>query len=190
MKRTPLLPGLVPAHRAPPPRASQGGVTTIVVLAFVLALGVLGIGGFFLAQGQWRLVGNLQSQDRAFSQAEATLALAEKWLSNPANASASAFSSYDSTSKGLYPAGQLATLGWDPKSMTWNDTNSIAAGPGRYIIERIGSDVRPPGTSLQIGQGTAGRCQQVNIYRIVAWSSSVRGTERFIEAVNAYESCP
>ena len=167
------------------------GASLLVVATLLLGVGVMGLTGFHLARSQYQLAGNLQYQELAFAKAEATLFVAEKWLSNTTNSRSAAFVTYDADKKGLYPVGKLAELARNPETMVWNDTNSIqnTAAGGRYIIEQIGRDVPMPGGSLQAGQRSSGSCRSVDLFRVVARSEGMRGATRLVEAVVATNVC-
>ena len=186
----PIPPLLKPALSSRvPARRRQGGATLLVVVSLLLALGLMGITGMMLSRGQFQLAGNLQHQQLAFVEADTAIAVAEKWLSDPANAESAAFSSYSAAAKGLYPKGKLTALGLEPKTMAWTGTNSIAAGGGRYLIEQLEASVILPGSGIQVGQTTTGACKRVSLFRIVAQSSSTRGASRTIETFYATDAC-
>ena len=170
-------------------RPRQRGASLIVVLVLVLALGLMALTAFYLSRGQYQLAGNIQHQEQAFMHAETASAVAEQWISVSANAASTAFDTYDSTAKGLYPIGKLTALGLDPKSMTWGDSNSIVVGEGRYLIERLARAVKLPGSSLQGSQRATGACRAVDLYRIVARSSGTRGASRTVEVFYAAKGC-
>lgn len=171
------------------PRHRQEGASLLVVLALLLAIGLLTLTGFQLARHQYLLVSNLQFQEQAFTQAETAVAVAEAWLSDETNANLPAFETFDAAAKGLYPMGHLGTLGLDPVSMTWTSSNSLAAGSARYLIEQTGRSVRLPGGSLQVGQATTGACRAVDLFHVVGRSASVRGSSRTIETYFATDAC-
>ncbi len=168
----------------------QRGATLLVLIYLLLAIGLMSMTGFFLARGQYQLIGNLQFQQQAFNQAETALAVAERWLSDRANSQSADFATYNGAARGQYPIDKLADLGLDPESMTWSDSNSIAVGEGRYLIEQLARAVRQPGVSLQVGQGATGACRSVDLFRVVARSSSTRGSSRMVESFFATNGCP
>lgn len=172
-----------------PAAHAQRGASLFIVIVLLLTVGLMTLTAFYLSRGQYRLVGNLQHLEQAFNQTEAVVAAAEKWLEVPANSKAVGFTTYSSATPGLYPIGQLATLGRDPKAMTWGDSNSIASGDGRYLIEQLASNRRLPGGSLQVGQRSTGSCRSVNLYRVVARSSGRAGSARMIETLQATRAC-
>lgn len=167
----------------------QRGATLLVAISLLLAIGLMSLTGLFLARGQYRLVGNVQFQEQAFNQAETALAVAERWLSDTAHSQSADFTTHNSAARGLYPIGKLAELGLDPGSMTWSDSNSIAVGEGSYLVEQLARAVRQPGVSLQVGQGATGACRSVDLFRVVARSSSTRGSSRMVESFFATNGC-
>lgn len=175
--------------RIPNPRNHQRGASLLVVISLLLAIGLMSLTGFYLSRGQYQLVGNIQYQELAFNQAETATAVAEKWLVDGTNAQLPAFTTYDSSTKGLYPIDGLAALGLDPKTMAWNDGNSIVVGEARYVIEQVARAVKLPGGSLQIGQAAGGSCRAVDLFRIVARSELPRGSSRMVETVYATDGC-
>ncbi len=172
-----------------PPRRNQRGTSLLVIVALLLGMGLMSLTAFYLSRGQFQLVGNIQHLQQAFTQAEATAATAEQWLTVPANAQSPGFTTFDSGLKGVYPAGQLAALGRDPSTMTWNDSNSIATADGRYLAEQLARGVKLPGGSVQVGQRNSGSCTAVDLYRVVSTSASVRGASRMIETFFATDGC-
>ncbi|WP_418321076.1 hypothetical protein [Piscinibacter sakaiensis] len=170
-------------------RRQQRGATLLVVVALLLGMGLMSLTAFFLSRGQYQLVGNIQHLQQAFIRAEATSAAAEQWLGVSTNSQSPGFAAYDTSLKGLYPAGQLAALGRDPASMTWNDSNSIASADGRYLIEQLSRGVKLPGASVQLGQRSSGSCKSVDLFRVVANSGSTRGSSRLIETMFATDGC-
>lgn len=156
----------------------------------LLALGLMALTAFYLSRGQYQLAGNIQHQEQAFMSAETASAVAEQWIGVAANASSAAFDTYDSNAKGLYPIGKLAALGLDPRTMIWSDSNSIAVGDGRYVIERLARSVKLPGSSLQSSQKATGACRAVDLYRIVSRATGARGASRTVEVFYAANGCP
>jgi Tfp pilus assembly protein PilX len=178
-----------PGRSLRPPMRRQRGATLLVVISLLLAIGLMSMTAFVGSRGQYQLVGNVQHQERAFSQAEAASAVAEEWLSDPANAQLADFATYNPAVRALYPANTMASLGLDPRTMGWNNGNSIAVGEGRYLIEQIARSVSLPGGSLQVGQASTGACRKVDLFRVVAQSASVRGSSRMVETFFATDGC-
>ncbi len=181
---------LSPRFRVPArPRGAQRGASLLVIVALLLGMGLMTLTGFYLSRGQYQLVGNIQHLQQAFTQAEATSAAAEQWLSVSTNAQSAGFETYNSGLKGIYPAGRLAALGRDPASMVWGDSNSIATPDGRYLAEQLARGVKLPGASVQLGQRSTGSCTAVDLFRVVSNSASIRGSSRMIETFYATDGC-
>ena len=152
-------------------------------------MGLMTLSAFYLSRGQYRLVGNIQQLEQAFNDTEAVSASAEQWLQTGSNAKADGFTTYSSVTPQLYPAGKLAALNLDPKTMSWDDSNSAVLGSGRYLVEQLAANRSMPGGSLQVGQRSTGACRAVNLYRVVARSSGPRGAARLIETLQATNAC-
>lgn len=169
-----------------PARRAQRGASLFIVTMLVLTIGLMTLTAFTLSRGEFRLVGNLQHQEQAFNFGEATMGAAEAWLADPVNSKSTAFTTYSSTTPGLYPVGTLTA---DPKTMSWGATNSMAAADGRYLIEQIAANRSMGGGSLQVGQRRTGACRSVHLFRVVAQSSSRAGSQRMIETIQATDAC-
>ena len=169
-------------------RRSQRGISLLVMLVMVSALGLTTLTAFYQARNQHRLVGNIQHLEQAFNQTEAVVATAENWLSSGTSRKSAAFTTYDTTLPQLHPIGHLTANGLDPKTMNWSDANSLASGDGRYLIEQLANGRQMPGNSLQMGQRNAG-CRAVDLFRVAARSNSIRGASRTIEATYATDGC-
>jgi hypothetical protein len=166
-------------------RQSQQGISLLVIVVMLLALGLMTLTAYYLSRNQYRLVSNIQHLEQAFNQTEAVVATAEDWLNTGANRKSAAFDAYTTASPQLHPIGHLAASGIDSRTMTWDNTNSIAAGDGRYLIERIAMSRVLPGSSLQPG----GPCRKVDLFRVIARSNAVRGASRTIESTYATDGC-
>ena len=169
-------------------KRSQRGISLVVMLVMVSALGLTMLTAFYQARNQHRLVGNIQHLEQAFNQAEAVVATAENWLNSGTSRNSTAFTTYDATLPQLHPIGRLAASGLDPKTMYWSDTNSLASGDGRYLIEQLANKRQMPGNSMQVGQKNAG-CRAVHLFRVAARSNSLRGASRTIEATYVTDGC-
>ena len=169
----------------------QRGATLVVVISLLLAVGLMSLTGLFLARNQYQLVSNLQFQDQAFNDAETAAAAAESWLLDPGsvNDESPAFDIYNTTTPGLYPAGELGNLRRVPETMTWGASNSMAAGQGRYLIEQVDRSITLPGSSLQAVQASTGACNSADLFRIAANSSGTRGSSRMVETIFATNGC-
>ena len=167
----------------------ERGVSLFIVIVLLLTVGLMTLTAFYLSRGQYRLVGNIQYLEQAFNQTEAVTATAETWLNTTGNSKLASFTTYSTAQPYLYPVGKLANLQLDPKTMTWSDTNSLASGNGRYLIEKLASNLRLPGGSLQMEQRSSGACRAVDLFRIVSRSNAVRGSLRMIETTYATSAC-
>ena len=167
----------------------QRGVSLLVVTVLMLAIILMTLTAFYISKTQYKLVGNIQSSELAFSQTEAVDAAARAWVSVPANAKSSGFDTYNaSTTSHLYPTGQLATLGLTPSTMTWTNANSLVSGNGRYLIELLGRNVRKPGDSLAVGQSKTS-CKSVDLFRVVSKADAGQSGSRIIETIEAVSGC-
>jgi Tfp pilus assembly protein PilX len=164
----------------------QQGVSLLVVTLLMLALSLITVSSYFNSQTQFRLSGNNQASELAFSRAEAAVATAEAWLNATGNAQSAAFDSY--SIKYLYPMGQFALSGYTATSMDWNDTNSLSTGNARYLVEQLGRNVRQPGDSLSVGQISTS-CRAVNLFRVLARGDGTAGASRIIEITTAVSAC-
>ena len=179
----------LPFDRAAARIRAQRGASLFVVIAMIAALGMLMLTAYYAARNQFAIVGNLQYQEQAFAQAEAVVATGQNWLDVVVNARSDGFNTYNSTSTpGLYPIGGLAALGRDPRTMTWSNSNSVAATGGRYLIQRWASDQPMAGSSLQ-QQQAASVCRNVNIFQVIGRADPVQGSTRMIEAMYATLAC-
>ena len=167
------------------PRRQQG-LSLLVVTLLMLALSLITVSSFFNSQTQFRLSGNIQASELAFSRAESAISTAEAWLNANGNAQSTAFDTY--TVNYLYPIGQFAQSGYLPASMNWSDANSLASANARYLIEQIGRGVRQPGDSLSTGQASTG-CRAVNLFRVLARGETAAGASRIIETTMAISAC-
>jgi Tfp pilus assembly protein PilX len=169
-------------------RQSQQGVSLLVIMVMLLALGLMTLTAYYLSRNQYRLVSNIQHLEQAFNQTEAVVATAEDWLNTGTNRKSAAFDTYSTALPQLHPSGHLTAAGLDPRTMAWTDTNSLASGDGRYLVERIAVGRVLPGGSMQQGQRSA-RCRSVDLFRVTARSNSVRGASRTIESTYAADGC-
>jgi len=166
----------------------QRGASLYVVIVMLATMGLMTLTSFYMSRNQHRLVGNIQFQEQAFNQSEAVVAEGENWLTTGSNATSVDFITYNPGARGLYPMGQLATLGLNVKTMTWSDSNSIASGNGRYLVSQIAKDLPLVGSSLQQGQGLTS-CKTVNVFQVTGRSNPVQGAARTIETTYGTSSC-
>jgi len=167
----------------------RGASTLFIVVVMVFVLMLLGVTAAVLSNTQFKLAGNLQFENVAFNLAEGALAPAEQWLSSGTNGKDDKFTTYVSGSY-LYPIDYLATT--DLLTMTWTDSNSVAVAGNdsqRYLIEKYGADNQPLGTGLDSGGRPLTGCQKVDVFRISARGTSVKGTTKFAQTVYSVPSC-
>jgi Tfp pilus assembly protein PilX len=150
-------------------KKKQHGVSLLTVTILLLAMGLLAMTAFFNSQTELKLVSNIQASELAYSEAEAAIFSAESWLGTDPNSQSLNFVNYSNSTPYLYPIGYMATNKIMPQSMTWDDTNSLASGPGsaRYLIEMMATSVQVPGSSITRGQASTA-CRTVNIFRIIS----------------------
>ena len=186
-----------PMHAAGHARRERGASLFIVVV-LLLTVGLMTLTAFYLARGQYQLVGNVQNFEQAFNQSEAVTATAEAWLADPVNSKSTAFTSTSTTQAGLYRRGTLTadvkSMTWSssnsiPMSMNWSTTTGVQSVSGRYLIESLATNVQLPGNSMQVSQRASGGCRSVNLFRVVSKSDGVRGASRMIETTYATDAC-
>jgi len=153
---------------------------------------MLGITAAVLSNTQFKLAGNLQFENMAFNLGEGAVAAAESWLTTGTNAKNASFTTYASGTGYLYPVGYLTTNNIDPLTMSWSDSNSLAVGGNdnqRYLIEKYGADNQPLGTGLDAGGRPLSGCQKVDVFKISARGTSVKGTSKLVQTVFSVPSC-
>ena len=159
---------------------AQIGSSLVVSMIMLVVLMLMGVGAIVMSNTQFRMAGNLQFQNLAMNNAESALAQAENWIAaNYSNANL-----VTRVSGGLYPSGTAP----DAYTMTWNDTTSQAvdaSGTQRYIIEVLAADRVLPSNSITTCNvyGLSGPCPRVNVYRISARGTSVRGSVKIVQSV-------
>lgn len=169
----------------------RGASALFVTVVLVLVVMLLGVTAAVLSNTQFKLAGNLQFENVAFNLAEGTLAPAESWLSTGTNSKDDGFTTYSSGNY-RYPIGYLATNNYDPLTMTWSDSNTLAVGGNdgqRYLIEKFGADNQPLGTGMEAGGRPLTGCQKVDVFRISARGATVKGTTKFAQTVYGVPSC-
>jgi Tfp pilus assembly protein PilX len=177
-----------PSKRAGHRKKAARGISLLIVVVMVMALCLMTLTAFTLARNQYNLVGNIQHIEQAFNQTEAVLATAENWLNTGNHRAASGFTTYSAAQAHLRPIGHLAASGIDTKTMSWDDSNSLSSGDGRYLIEQLARGHKLPGTSLQLGQRSA-RCRAVDLFRVQTRSNAARGASRTIESIYGVDGC-
>jgi Tfp pilus assembly protein PilX len=159
---------------------NQAGSSLVVSMIMLVVLMLMGVGALVVSNTQFRMAGNLQFQNLAMTNAESALAQAENWI-------ATNFASPNLVTRvngGLYPLGTAP----DAYTMAWNDTTSQAVdafGTQRYTIEVLAADRVLPSNSITSCNiyGLSGPCPRVNVYRISARGSSVRGSVKIVQSV-------
>ena len=179
-----------PEHHIAACRAArrQRGASLYVVIVMLATMGLMTLTAFYMSRNQYRLVGNIQYEEQAFNQTEAVVAQGENWLNTDANSTSVDFITYNADAHGVYPIGQISTLGLNLKTMTWSDSNSIASGNGRYLVGQIARELPLSGSSLQVVQGLT-TCKTVNVFQVTGRSNPVRGASRTIETTYATFGC-
>ena len=76
----------------------------------------------------------------------------------------------------------------DPKTLSWDDSNSAVSGNGRYLIERFAQGRAMAGNSIQAGQRSSA-CRAIDLFHVIGRSNSVRGASRTVASTYATEGC-
>jgi Tfp pilus assembly protein PilX len=161
---------------------AQRGSSLVVTMIMLVALMLMGVTAVVVSSSQYRMAGNLQFQNLAMNSAESALAQAENWTG--ANFNNGGFTTR--VSGGLYPAGSNP----NPYTMTWDDTTSVKVdllGTQRYMVEMLGPDRVLPSNSVGTCNvyGASGPCPKVNVYRITARGTSIRGSVKLVQSIFA-----
>ena len=163
-------------------------VFSLVLLGLVM---LIGIGAMVSSNTQFKLAGNIQYQNLALNNAEASVAFAEDWL-NELNASGASnyldasFDTRSSTNLSLFPKGYMTSNSLDPLTMTWSDSNSKAidaSGNQRYLIEMIGKNLNL--SNIDCGAARVSPTLPVNLYRVTGRGLSNRGAVKIVQSVFA-----
>ena len=158
----------------------QAGSSLVVSMIMLVVLMLMGVGAMVVSNTQFRMAGNLQFQNLAMTNAESALAQAENWIaSNHANPNLAT-----RVPGGLYPVGTAP----DPYTMAWDDTTSEKVdlfGTQRYAIEVLAADRVLPSNSITTCNiyGLSGPCPRVNVYRITARGTSIRGSIKVVQSI-------
>lgn len=161
---------------------TQRGSTLVISLIILIILMLLGVTAMVTSNTAFKLAGNLQFENNAMNSAEAVLSEVENWL----EAGTIDYNHVDffatppvtASTTGRYPRNS----GVDPMTMAWNDTNSAAAGQGRYIIELMSTNSVLIGSSVTVGGPLSYACNRVNTYRITARGTSARGAAKLVQS--------
>lgn len=183
--------GVALPHSALRPTFSERGSTLVISLIVLIILMLLGIGAMNTSDTQFKMAGNLQFENIALNNAETAVATAEALLADGATyKNPGLILARSAATPQFYPIG---TLGSDPLTMSWDDSNSAKLGDSdteqRYLIENLSN-----GESLPIGSQCSGcrpnaSCNRVNTYRIIARGASKRGAIKFIESYYSVLNC-
>ena len=171
-------------------RRQRGVSSLFITVILVLVVMLLAITASVLSNTQFKLAGNIQFENVATNLTEAAVASAENWLKT--NARNAGFTTYSADAPYIYPLGYLTTNNIDPLTMTWTNNNSLAVGGDtnqRYVIEKYGVDNIPLGANLQDWSRDHAGCWKVDLYRISARGTSVKGTVKLMQTVYSVPSC-
>lgn len=169
-------------------RCRQRGVALVVVVMLMLGLAMLAVVMSVNSNTQFRLAANAQYDNVAFNLAESAAATAENWLATGANTAHSGFTTYSAATPQLFPLGYMANNSLDPMTMTWSDTNSIAVGndsSARYMVELIGRNKQPLGSSAAVGGRARSACPKVDLFKVSARGVAARGTSKIVQTTVA-----
>lgn len=173
----------------------QRGATLVIALLILVLIMMVGITAVSTSNTQYKLAGNLQFEDGALNNAEASVTAAERWLSTGLNYADTGFTAYDVAKPQLLPIGYLAALAApanSPLSMTWADTNSLSVGGNtsqRYFIEQMSRNNRLQGSSQVVGGRASAGCNQVNTYLITSRGVGARGATKIVQSYYSVLSC-
>jgi Tfp pilus assembly protein PilX len=199
--------------------ARQQGATLVVALLILVLIMMIGITAVSTSNTQFKLAGNLQFEDSAMNNAEASITAAEAWLASGTNYANAAFTAVAPTTSPdpgsaaatpeLLPITTVAAIraarATAPLTMTWGTANSRCVGDGdlttaacdapgntaqRYLIELMSRNNRLQGSSQVVGGRTSAGCNQVNTYQITGRGTSARGATRFVQSYFSVLSCP
>jgi Tfp pilus assembly protein PilX len=177
-------------------RHRQRGVALLVVVMLMLGIAMLAVVMSVNSNTQFRLAANSQYDNVAFNLAESAAAAAENWLATGTNRTNTGFTTYATTTPHLYPLGYMATNGLDPMTMVWSDTNSVTSGgdsSARYMVELIGRNKQPLGSSAAVGGRPRSACPKVDLFRVSARGAAAKDTSKIVQTTVAMrlpdESC-
>jgi len=161
---------------------TQHGSTLIISLIILIILMLLGVTAMVTSDTAYKLAGNLQFENNAINDAEATLSGVESWLETGSidytHVDFFATPPVTSSTTGRYPINSSI----NPMSMSWNSTDSAVAGQGRYIIELMSTSNVMIGSSAMIGGPLSYACNKVNTYRITTRGTSARGAAKLVQS--------
>jgi Tfp pilus assembly protein PilX len=156
----------------------RGATSLFVTMVVLLVVMLLGVTAALLSGTQFKLAANLQGENTAFNNAESAVAVAQTWLKTGTNSGHAGFTTYNSaTTPWLYPSTQAV----DPMTMTWSNSNSLAVnGSQRYIIQKIGQNMKAPGNP-EIGGAPMSCGDRVDMFRISAFATGAKGTTKLMQ---------
>lgn len=179
------------SRKLPPKRSAGFSMITAVVI--VLMVSIVGFTAMAVSRSQLSAAGNAQYQITALHEADRSVATAETWLLDIANATHAGFTDYNAgASPALYPNGYMAANNLNPLTWTWSNSNSVAVGSAsRYAVEQVAVKVMPLGESQRELVDIEGLtdCKAVNLYRISARGTSGAGATRTVQSIYGRQSC-
>lgn len=166
----------------------QRGVALLVVVMLMLGIAMLAVVMSVNSNTQFRLAANAQYENVAFNLAESAISDAESWLTAGSNRSNTGFTTYSSASPQLYPLGYMTTNSLDPLTMDWTNSNSVvSAGDGskRYVIELIGRNKQPLGSTAAVGARIRSACPKVDLFRVSARGLAAKDSSKIVQTTVA-----
>lgn len=171
----------------------QRGVTSLfVTMVVLLVVMLLGITAALLSGTQFRLAGNLQSQNAAFNLAEESTNTASAWLITDNNFKSAAFTTYSSGTPYLYPINSYPSgitastpAGWE-QTIVWSNSNSLAIGGDdtkRYFIQKVAGCQGVLGDTVGPGTRTYAPINRAEVFRITSRGTGIKGTVRFLQTM-------
>lgn len=184
---------MTPIRSLPQHQSGSALVTTIMLMAILLLLGVAAMVG---SDSQYRIAGNLQFENEALTRVENVMTTAESTLVNSPTPIKGdpRFATYSAATPHLFPMRTGAAsdvVPPDPLSGTWSGSNSLATAPNeRYRAEMLAANISSSGESAAMStvQATGG-CKQANIYRVSARVEGARGASKTVQSVYSLPSC-
>lgn len=162
----------------------QRGVALLVVVMLMLGVAMLAVVMSVNSNTQFRLAANAQYENVAFNLAESAISDAESWLTSGSNRSHAGFTTYSSATPQLYPLGYMATNGLDPLTMDWTNSNSVVSASDaskRYIVELIGRNKQPLGSTAAVGGRVRSACPKVDLFRVSARGLAAKDTSKIVQ---------
>lgn len=165
-------------------RHSQRGVALLVVVMLMLGVAMLAVVMSVNSNTQFRLAANAQYENVAFNLAESAISDAESWLTSGTNRTHTGFTTYSSATPQLYPLGYMATNGLDPLTMDWSNSNSVVSASDsskRYVVEVIGRNKQPLGSTAAVGGRVRSACPKVDLFRVSARGLAAKDTSKIVQ---------